>query len=132
MRRLIFVIVALGTLSAATEASANCRNNFLNRPEGPRQVVTLLTGSLTFQEAQALAEAIATKEKSPIQWVDENGKPLAQQFGEIKVVRPMPVHCGDKPSGVVMIVTFATVQKPSRTMVVKFDDRTTVQFDEQG
>lgn len=132
MRRFLVVIAALGTLSVAAEASANCRNNFLNRSEGPRQVVTLLTGKLTFQEAQALARAIATKEKAPIQWIDDGGKPLAHQFGEVKVVRPMPVRCDDKPSGVIMIVTFATVQKPARKMVVKFDDRTTVEFEEQG
>ncbi|HEX6178901.1 MAG TPA: hypothetical protein VF057_11120 [Thermoanaerobaculia bacterium] len=94
--------------------------------------MTLLTGKMTFQEAQQLAEAIATKEKAPIQWVDASGKPLAHQFGEIKVVRPMPVHCDDKPSGVIMIVTFATVQKPVNKMVVKFDERTTVEFEEQS
>ena len=106
-------------------------NKFLNRPEGPRQVVTFLTGKLTFQEAQKLAADIEARKVPPIEWVDDNGKTIARLFGEIKVVRPMPVGCDGKPSGVVMIANFATVQKPSRVMKVKLDPETTVAFEQQ-
>ena len=118
-------------LFAANAATAACVNRFVSRTERPRQVVTLLTGKLTFQEAQALAASIQKKEAAPLEWLGEDGKAIAKQFGELKVVRPMPVGCDDKPSGVVMIVTFGTVQKPSRVMKVKLDPNTIVDFEQQ-
>ncbi|HEV7763609.1 MAG TPA: hypothetical protein VGQ76_01285 [Thermoanaerobaculia bacterium] len=123
---------ALACLLAAHVASAACVNRFLTRAEGPRQIVTLLTGKLTFQEAQALAAAIQKKESAPMEWVDGNGKAIAKQFGELKVVRPMPVGCDGKASGVVMIVNFATVAKPTKKMSVKLHSEATVEFDEQA
>jgi hypothetical protein len=131
MSRRVVLLAALVLILAAGEATAACMNKFVNRAEGPRQVVTLLTGKYTFQEAQVLAEAINGKKAPPLQWVDDGGKVLATQWGELKVVRPMPVGCDGKPSGVVMIATFATVSKPSKKMNVKFDSSTTVAFDEQ-
>ncbi|HEU4521187.1 MAG TPA: hypothetical protein VFT12_04235 [Thermoanaerobaculia bacterium] len=123
---------ALITLLLAAPATAGpCLNKFLNRSEGPRQIVTLLTGKLTFQEAQELSAAIATRKAPPLEWVDASGKTIATQFGELKVVRPMPVGCDDKPSGVVMIATFATVQTPASTMHVRLEPKTTVEFSEQ-
>ncbi len=121
--------IAFCTLIASS-ASAVCVNKFLRRSEGPRQVVTLLTGKLTFQEAQALSAAIDSKKSAPLTWVDEKGKELARQFGELKVVRPMPVGCDGKASGVVMIVSFASSTPPSKKMFVKIDDNTTVEFEE--
>jgi hypothetical protein len=114
----------------AHAASAACVNKFLRRSEGPRQVVTLLTGKLTFQEAQALSQAIGAKKSTPLTWVDEKGKELARQIGELKVVRPMPVGCDGKSSGVVMIVSFATPTQPGKKMLIKLDENTTVEFDE--
>ena len=105
-------------------------NRFVRRSEGPRQVMTLLTGKLTFQEAQELAAAINGKKAPPLQWVDDSGKLIATQLGELKVVRPMPVGCDGKPSGVVMIVTFGSVNQPSRKMNVKIGEGV-VQFEEQ-
>ena len=128
MKRLVLAAAALALASSAEGA---CVNKFLNRPEGPRQVVTFLTGKLTFQEAQKLAADIEARKVPPIEWVDDNGKTIARLFGEIKVVRPMPVGCDGKPSGVVMIANFATVQKPSRVMKVKLDPETTVAFEQQ-
>ena len=106
-------------------------NKFLSRTEGTRQVVTLLTGKLTFQEAQKLSADIDERKAPPLQWVDDNGKTIAKQFGELKIVRPMPVGCDDKPSGVIMIATFATVQKPSRLMKVKLGSESPIDFEQQ-
>lgn len=131
MRRLLLIIAACAAVAAADDASASCRNSFLSRSEGTRQVVTLLTGKLTFQEAQKLAAAIAAKQKPPVAWIDGTGKLIATQFGELKVVRPMPVRCDDKPSGVIVVVTFVTVNKPMRRILIRFDPETTVEFDEQ-
>jgi len=92
--------------------------------------VTLLTGKLTFADAQALAAAIRDRKAAPIEWVDGNGATVAKQFGELKIVRPMPVACDSNPSGVVMIATFATVQTPGKRILVKFDPKLTVEFDQ--
>ena len=113
-------------------ASASCVNRFMERHEtSGRWVVTLLTGYLTFQEAQTLAHDIEQKKVQPIEWVDEKGKTLARQLGDLKVVRPMPVACGGKPSGVIVVATFLAARPPSDKMRVKFDSATIVDFDEQ-
>ncbi|HEU4889061.1 MAG TPA: hypothetical protein VFV49_14345 [Thermoanaerobaculia bacterium] len=125
-------ISALACLFAANAATAACVNRFVSRTERPRQVVTLLTGKLTFQEAQALAASIQKKETAPIEWMGEDGKVIAKQFGELKVVRPMPVGCDGKTSGVVMIVNFATGATPQKKMLVKLNADTTVAFDQQA
>src|SRR6266481_3498434 len=129
--RLLPMAVCLFLIATARPASAACVNKFLRRSEGPRQVMTFLTGKLTFQEAQTLAAAINSKQAPPIEWVDEKGKTIAKQFGEMKVVRPMPVGCDGKTSGVVVIVTFPSPSQPSKKMIVKMDANTTVTFEEQ-
>ena len=120
------------TLLLADSARAACINRFVARADRPRQVITLLTGKLTFQEARALSDAIEKKQTPPLEWVTEDGKPVARQLGELKVIRPMPVGCDGKSSGVVMIATFTSAIGPSKRMFVKFDSDTTVQFDEQS
>ncbi len=129
--RIIAVSVAV-LLSAQAASAAQCINRFVSRSEGPRQVVTLLTGKLTFQEAQALAKAINAKQAPPLEWVNDEGKALYKQFGDLKVVRPMPVGCDGKTSGVVMIVTFPTQIKPSKKLNVKLNPETTVAFEQQA
>jgi hypothetical protein len=126
--------LALTTLAVcltAQVASAACVNRFVSRTERPRQVITLLTGKLTFQEAQALAAAIANKESAPIEWLDDAGKTIARQFGELKVIRPMPVGCDGKASGVVMIVAFPSPSTPGKKMMIKLNPDTTVAFEQQ-
>jgi|SRR5687768_10793348 len=125
------LVLTFATLVLAASAEAACMNKFLSRTEGTRQVVTLLTGKLTFQEAQKLSADIDERKAPPLQWVDDNGKTIAKQFGELKIVRPMPVGCDDKPSGVIMIATFATLQKPSRLMKVKLGSESPIDFEQQ-
>jgi hypothetical protein len=128
-----FAVVSVLLLLVAQLASgASCVNRFVSRKEGPRQMVTLLTGKLTFQEAQALAKAITAKQSPPIEWVDDSGKPVAKQMGALNVIRPMPVGCDGKTSGVVMIVTFATMSSPAKKINIKLDANTTVAFEEQA
>lgn len=119
-------------LSAHAAPAAQCINRFVSRSEGPRQVVTLLTGKLTFQEAQALAKAIHSRQSPPLEWVTDEGKALYKQFGELKVVRPMPVGCDGKTSGVVLIVTFPTQIKPTKKLNVKLNADTIVAFEQQA
>lgn len=132
MRSLRPFAAVLVLLLAAETASAACVNRFVARADRPRQVITLLTGKLTFQEAQQLAEAINKKQAPPLEWVDDKGKSVAKQFGELKIVRPMPVGCDGKTSGVVMVATFASNVSPSKKMWVKLNPDTTVEFDQQA
>ena len=118
-------------LLLADVASAACVNRFVARSEKNQQTVTLLTGKLTFQEAQELAKKMNSGEVPRLEWVTEAGKPIAKQVGELKVVRPMPVGCDGKTSGVVLIASFGSTRPPSKKMIVKFDANTTVTFDEQ-
>ena len=117
---------------AATNASAACVNRFVVRTERPRQIVTLLTGKLTFQEAQDLAAAIQSRKAPPLEWVAQDGKSIAKQFGELKIMRPMPVGCDGKSSGVVMVATFAAATKPEKQMLLKLNANMTVAFEQQG
>jgi len=117
---------------SARAASAACVNKFVVRTERPLQVVTLLTGKLTFQEASDLAAAISKKQAPPVEWVLSDGKTHAKQYGELKVVRPMPVGCDGKTSGVVIVAQFGAVRPPEKTMLVKLTPELTVAFDEQN
>lgn len=130
------IVRALLTLSLAVllaqAASAACVNRFVVRTERPLQVVTLLTGKLTFQEAQSLAAAISKKQAPPFEWVTPDGKSVAKQYGDLKVVRPMPVGCDGKSSGVIIVAQFGSALPPSKKMLVKLSPDTTVAFDEQA
>jgi hypothetical protein len=128
-------LIALSILCLAlarTAAPAECMNKFLNRSEGTRQIVTMLTGKLTYQEAYSLAKAIKEGQAPPVEWVAESGRSIARQYGDLKVVRPMPVGCDGKKSGVIMVATFVSVQKPAGKINVKLDEKTTVALKEQG
>ncbi|MEO8380316.1 MAG: hypothetical protein ABI779_11685 [Acidobacteriota bacterium] len=124
----LLFLLAIG----ASNASAACMNRFVTRTERPRQIVTLLTGKLTFQEAQTLAEAINRKQAPALEWVTPEGKTIAKQYGELKIVRPMPVGCDGKTSGVVLVAIFAAQLPPEKKMYVKLNADTTVVFDQQG
>jgi hypothetical protein len=118
-------------LLASSSARAACVNKFTHRDQGPRHAITLLTGKLSFQNAQALAAAIKDGKAPPLEWLSDTGKTIAKSFGELKVVRPMPVGCEGNSSGVILIVTFAAVRKPENKIIIKFDANTVVTFEEQ-
>jgi len=124
-------VAALALSVAASTASAACVNRFVARSERNQQVVTLLTGKLTFQEAQELTKRIEAGQAPRLEWVSDAGKSMGKQFGELKIVRPMPVGCDGKSSGVVMIVSFLAIQPPVKKMNVKLDADTLVAFDQQ-
>ena len=126
MKKVAVALSLVLALLAQPASAATCVNRFVVRTERQLQVVTLLTGKYTFQEAQALAKT------AKLEWVDEAGKSIAKQFGELKVVRPMPVGCDGKTSGVVLIAQFGATRPPAKKMLVKFDAQTTVAFDQQA
>lgn len=126
------LLFAFFLLVASETRAAVCVNKFVARSESGFQNLTLLTGMLTFQEAQALAKAIKERKSPGIEWVDEKGKTVAHQFGDLNVLRPMPVGCDGRASGVVMTATFFSAVKPAKKMFVKLDTETTVEFAEQS
>ena len=129
---LVIAAAAIAFLAVGDASAASCINRFVGRSDGPKQVITLLTGHLTFQEAQTLAAAINGRQAPPLEWVDDKGKLIAKQYGELKVVRPMPVGCEGKKSGVVLSATFATVNQPQKKMNLKLNPDTTIEFEEQA
>lgn len=132
MPRFPLFVFSLVLAVSAPVARAACMNKYVNRSEGKmRQVMTLLTGKMTFQEAEALSKAIESKQSPPVSWLDSHGKELARQVGEMKVVRPMPVGCDGRGSGVIVVVTFGTITPPSSTISIRFDANTTVEFEQQ-
>ena len=124
------VCLALASVLVPTTASAACVNKFLSRPEGNKQVVTLLTGKYTFDEAKTLSTAISSGAAPPVEWLNESGRAVSKQFGALKVVRPMPVGCDGKASGVVVVVTFLNPNTPHEKMQLRLDPSTTVTFEE--
>ena len=125
-------ILLLALLVCVAPAEAVCVNKYLIRSEGVKRSMTLLTGMLTFPEAQELSKAIRANKKNPLEWLDTNGKVIAKQIGDLKIVQPMPVSCGDKTSGVVMSWTFMSAFAPTKKVKVKIDAETIVDFDEQA
>jgi hypothetical protein len=128
MTNRLLALLAVCLLTPA--AWAACVNKFVVRTERPHQVVTLLTGKLTFQEAQDLAKAIAAKQAAPLEWVDADGKAISKQFGDLKVTRPMPVGCDGRTSGSMVIVKFMSAAAPSKKMSIRFKDQV-VAFEQQ-
>lgn len=123
------IVTATAALLLPAVAHAACMNKFVARTEGNKKVLTLLTGSITFQEAQELAKNVQAK-KASVDWLDDKGKAVASA-AEFQPARPMPVACGDKPSGAVLNVVFLTFASPSKTVTIKLGDITTVAFVEQ-
>ena len=121
IRRTITLVSATMVLLAAS-ADAACVNKFLSRSEGMKQSVTLLTGMLTFPEAKELSQAIKEKRKAPLEWLDDSGKMVSRQIGDLKVVQPMPVSCGARASGVVLNVTFLSGFSPKKKVKVKLTE----------
>ncbi len=124
--------LSLATLLMPQTASAACMNKFVNSPQGNKQVVTLLTGKFTFDEAKALAAAINAGTAPPVEWLNESGRSIARELGPIKVVRPMPVGCDGKASGVVVVVTFMSPQTPKTKLQLRLGSNDPVTFDEQA
>lgn len=128
----LIVAFTLAAVLVPRSGSAACMNKFVSRPDGNKQVITLLTGKYTFDEAKALAAAINAGSSPQVEWLNDAGRAVARQFGAMKVVRPMPVGCDGKASGVVVVVTFISPNTPHAKLQLKLDANTTVQFDEQS
>lgn len=128
-RTLMCVLVVL---AGWRSASAACMNKYISQKEpGSRYLVTILTGKLSYPEAYDLTQAVNERKAAPPEWVDEKGKTIAKHIGEMKLIRPMPVACDGKTSGVVLTTTFLLLRPLSGRIYIKFDEKTTVPLEEQ-
>jgi hypothetical protein len=125
------LLVVLLTLMIGRDAPAACVNKYIAQKDGARYILTILTGKLSYPEATALAAAVNKRTAPPPLWVDEKGKTIAKHIGEFKVVRPMPVACDDKTSGVVLTTNFLVARSPSGRIYIKFSDSITVALESQ-
>jgi hypothetical protein len=118
-------------LFLAGDAVAACLNRFVVQTQGNKRVVTLLTGEMTFSEAAELARALRSKELAALEWLDAKDRVIATAT-TFNAVRPMPVACGSRSSGVVVTLELVTFAIPSKSMTLKFPDGTKVTFTEQA
>jgi hypothetical protein len=123
--RVAAVALILSLLVLQPASAATCVNKFLAHAEGTKLVVTLLSGKLSYEEARELS-----RQRGLVEWLDDSGKVVAT-CAELRAVRPMPVGCDGKTSGVVMMATFLTMRHPSKKMTVKLGAVGAVDFDEQ-
>ena len=130
--RSILLLATGVALAVPHVARAACINKFLRHSEGARHTITLLTGKMTYQEASDWAKAVNGGQAPALEWLDEKGKVIAKNYGEVKIVRPMPVGCDGKASGVVFIAHFLNLQPPAKKMTVKLGANNAVQFEEQA
>lgn len=126
--RCIVVVFFVTLLSVPLQAA--CVNKYVFRKEGPKVVVTALTGKLTFQEAKDLGKAIQEKRAAAIEWTDAEGKMLSRA-NAMDVVRPMPVGCDGKSSGSVIELTFLRNAPPAGVLHLRLAPDTVVAFEEQ-
>ena len=112
-------------------SQASTMIKYIAQKDGARYILTVLTGKLSYPEAFALASAVNNRTAPPPLWVDEKGKTISKHIGELKIIRPMPVACDDKTSGVVMTMNFLVARPPSGRIYIKFSDTTTVPLQEQ-
>lgn len=130
-KRVLLPAVFLCVLGFASPAFAACVNKYVAQKSGNKLSLTLLTGMLDFEDAKKLSEAIEKGSREPLAWVDGDGKVIAKQWGQLKVVRPMPVACGEKTSGVVVLAVFPTVNTPRKIVTIRFGPDLTVDFQAQ-
>lgn len=131
MNRLLPIAVISAALLSASAAHAACVNKYVHRKDGQgRMALTVITGTLTFAEAQKLVADVAAK-KTEIAWTDKDGKPIVTALPGASAVRPMPVACDGKPSGSVLSVSFLRPSAPNGTIYLKFGSGEVVAFQEQ-
>lgn len=131
MNRLLPLVIGTAILASTASAHAACVNKYVHRKDSQgRTALTVITGTLTFAEAQKLVSDVAAK-KAEIVWTDREGKPIVTALPGAAAVRPMPVACEGKTSGSVLTVSFLRPTPPRGTIYLKLGSGNTVAFEEQ-
>jgi hypothetical protein len=126
----IRILAVVLTILAAHSAIAACLNRYVAQRDGAKNTVTILTGRITYTEAFERVQAVSNGAAAP-EWVDENGKTI-MKLVNLKVIRPMPVSCDEKTTGVVLSTTFLSPRAVTGRIYIKFDEKNTVALDQQG
>lgn len=127
----IVSLVAATSILSAAAAEAACVNKYVYRKDSRGRIaLTLVTGKLTFAEAQKLVADIEAK-KAEIVWTDSQGKAIVSALPGAAAQRPMPVGCDGRTSGSAIAVSFLRPSVPSGNIYLKFGDGDVVEFEEQ-
>ena len=127
----ILLVTVLLVSPASRAMAATCMNKYIAQREGSKYTLTVLTGKISYSEAYELAQAVNNHTAPVPEWVDDKGRTIAKHMGGLKVIRPMPVSCDGKLSGVVLTTVFLSTRTPSGKILIKFDDKNTVELEEQ-
>jgi len=126
--RIVFTALVI---LAAHGATAACMNKYTSQRDGSKSTLTILTGRISYTEAYQLAQAMSKHMASPPEWVDEKGRTI-MKLADLKVIRPMPVSCDDKPTGVVLSTAFLSPREVTGTIYIKFDEKNTIALEQQS
>lgn len=128
-RTIPFAMTFSLSLVLAGAAEAACVNRYVARTERQARInLTIITGKLTFAEAEKLAGS----KDMVVEWTDSTGKLIAKPLPGTRAVRPMPVACDDKPSGSVLSMTFLRPSPPTGTIYLRLGEGDPVAFEQQG
>lgn len=131
MKRLVSLVLFAAATAVAVPADAACVNKYVHRKDGQGKItLTVITGKLTFAEAQKLVADVAGK-KTEIEWTDKDGKTIVKALAGASAVRPMPVACDGRKSGSVLSASFLRPSAPSGTIYLKLGNSDVIAFDEQ-
>lgn len=124
-------LFAAASMLFAAAAEAACVNKYVYRRDSRGRItLTLVTGKLTFAEAQKLVADFEAK-KADIVWTDSEGKTIVSALPGAAAQRPMPVGCDGRTSGAAMAISFLRPTAPSGTIHLRFGDGAVVAFEEQ-
>ena len=126
----IRIVFAALVMLAAHGATAACMNKYVAQRDGSKSTLTILTGRISYTEARVLAQAMNGHGAAAPELVDENGRTI-MKLADLKVIRPMPVSCDEKPSGVVLSTAILSPRQVSGTIYIKFDERNTIALEQQ-
>jgi len=93
-----------------------------------KQAASLSVPELKKQEAKIILDLLQPTDF--LLALDEKGKMITRAL-DMKVIRPMPVACDDKPMGVVISTTFLVARPLNGKIYLKFDDKNTVALEQQ-
>lgn len=131
MRLAASASVLILAIMLSSSAHAACVNKYVHRMDGKKVTLTVITGTLTFAEAQKLASDVAAG-KATIEWTDKDGSAPMKVLPGAAAVRPMPVACGDRKSGSVISMSFLRISPPKGTIYLKLGSDEIVAVEQQA
>ena len=124
-------LLTAAAMLTASAVEAACVNRYIHRKDSRGRIaLTVVTGKLTFTEAQKLAADVDAN-KATITWTDRDGKPIVTALPGVQAQRPMPVGCDGRASGAAMAINFLRPTPPAGNIYLRFGDGEVVELEEQ-